>query len=323
MNSFSEKIMEDEIVKDPDKFIDEKGLKLLARQHKVGSYVFDLLFEDRHGAKLIVEIQKGTLDRTHTYKILDYYHEYKEANPNDFIDVMVIANIIPPERKNRLSNLGVEYMEISESKFFEDHLSYLNTKSASSDNSVFSLIQNQNIGMDTNKREYFKSKNPSEFIQYTRGELIKVSNSNWKIGGISSLTAKHMPTINSIGKRFGKGLITQIWLERPKNGYARCKFEIANKIGTFSDIENKSLREKIASSLRLFMEKKLPKGIDIATGSTIIAIRIASSRTIGQTQDINIRFDENEINKILNFFRFLDSSLNEWNNMNFAKFIEI
>ena len=112
--------MEDAIVNNPEKFINEKGLRLLARQYRVGSYIFDLLFEDRHGGKLIVEIQKGTLDRTHTYKILDYYHGYKEKKPRDFIDVMVIANIIPPERKRRLTDLGVDFKEVSESIFITD-----------------------------------------------------------------------------------------------------------------------------------------------------------------------------------------------------------
>ena len=83
---FSEKMMEDLISSDPEKYMGEKGLKIIARQYCIGSYVFDLLFEDRHGARLIVELQKGTLDRTHTYKILDYYDEYKGKHPNEFIE---------------------------------------------------------------------------------------------------------------------------------------------------------------------------------------------------------------------------------------------
>ena len=67
-----EKDKENAIVADPVKYIGEENLKLIARQYRIGNYIFDLLFEDRHGAKLIVEIQRGTLDRTHTYKILDY-----------------------------------------------------------------------------------------------------------------------------------------------------------------------------------------------------------------------------------------------------------
>jgi RecB family endonuclease NucS len=65
----TEKAMEDAIAENPEKYL-ESGLVLKERQHRVGNYIFDLLFQDRHGAKLIVELQKGTLDRNHTYKIL-------------------------------------------------------------------------------------------------------------------------------------------------------------------------------------------------------------------------------------------------------------
>ena len=65
-----EKMMEDAIVSNPEKYIGEKGLKLIARQYRIGKYIFDLLFEDRRGGKLLVELQSGTLDRTHTYKVM-------------------------------------------------------------------------------------------------------------------------------------------------------------------------------------------------------------------------------------------------------------
>jgi hypothetical protein len=76
------------------------------------------LFEDRHGAKLIVELQYGTLDRPHTYKILDYYHEYKRScSDNEFIELMIIANKIPRERRDRLNDWGITFKEIPESEF--------------------------------------------------------------------------------------------------------------------------------------------------------------------------------------------------------------
>jgi hypothetical protein len=115
----SEKDMENSIISNPEKYLGETGLKLLAQQHRIGNYIFDILFEDRHGAKMIVELQKGTLDRVHTYKILDYYHEYKENNPLEFIELMVIANKIPDERKKRLSNWGVSFKEIPGEDFAE------------------------------------------------------------------------------------------------------------------------------------------------------------------------------------------------------------
>lgn len=116
---FSERDMESAIVADPEKYLGEQGLRLISQQYRIGSYIFDLLFQDKHGAKMIVEIQKGTLDRSHTYKILDYYHEYKEKNPADFIELMVIANKIPDERKKRLSDWGVSYKEVPEADFIK------------------------------------------------------------------------------------------------------------------------------------------------------------------------------------------------------------
>ncbi len=80
--------MENAIISNPLKYIGEKGLKFVSQQFHIGKYYFDLLFEDRHGGKLIVELQKGTLDRDHTYKILDYYDEYKESHPDEFIDLI-------------------------------------------------------------------------------------------------------------------------------------------------------------------------------------------------------------------------------------------
>ena len=115
----TEKIMEDAICNNPEKYLGEKGLKFISQQFRIGTYIFDLVFEDRHGAKVIVEVQKGTLDRKHTYKILDYYHEYKEKNPQEFIELMVIANSIPQERKKRLSAWGVTFKEIPVSEFIE------------------------------------------------------------------------------------------------------------------------------------------------------------------------------------------------------------
>jgi RecB family endonuclease NucS len=115
--TISERDMEDAIIADPEKFLGEEGLKLISRQYRIGNYIFDLLFGDRHGAKLIVELQKGVLDRNHTYKILDYYHEYKENNPYDFVELMVIANEITKERKKRLSSWGVTCKEIPVSEF--------------------------------------------------------------------------------------------------------------------------------------------------------------------------------------------------------------
>ena len=66
---------------------------------------------------MIVEIQLGTLDRNHTYKILDYYDEYKAKQPGEFIELMVVANRIPYERRHRLNATGISWREIPVENF--------------------------------------------------------------------------------------------------------------------------------------------------------------------------------------------------------------
>jgi hypothetical protein len=115
-----EQLMEDKIAEDPEKYLGEKGLRLVARQYPIGEYRLDLIFEDRRGAKLIVELQRGKLDRAHTYKIMDYYDEYKEAHPRETVELMIIANHIPKERKARLSSHGISFREIPEIDFIDN-----------------------------------------------------------------------------------------------------------------------------------------------------------------------------------------------------------
>lgn len=117
MERITEKDMEDIIAENPNKFLGETGLTLMARQYSIGNYRFDLLFGDRHGGKLIVELQRGALDREHMFKVLDYCDEYRERNPSEFVEPLIVANIIPHERKRRLSSRGVSFLEIPEEVF--------------------------------------------------------------------------------------------------------------------------------------------------------------------------------------------------------------
>lgn len=106
--------MKDAVAKYPEELLGEPGLKLISRQHHIGNYVFDLLFEDRHGGKLIVELQRGTLDRGHCYKIFDYVDEYRAPNRPEFVDVIVVASAFTDERKKQLTAKAVKFLEIRE-----------------------------------------------------------------------------------------------------------------------------------------------------------------------------------------------------------------
>ena len=310
MEKFSEKLMEDAIANSPEDFLEEKGLILLARQYRIGSYIFDLLFEDQYKGKLIVEIQKGTLDRTHTYKILDYYHEYKEKNPQDFIDLMVVANTIPPERKRRLKDLGIEYRETPVSMFIGEKFDALGNNNLN----VAELVQlsKQNSTNQKMERKRVSTLGDSAFIENTHNEFKKNANKDWAVGGKrGSFNAKHLPTIKVIDDRFNKGWSTQIWLSRPEKGKARCKFEISGEIDQLGK-ENVIYREKIADFIRSFIIRKgLPKEIEEAKKSTIVATRIDLPKIQEVEDDRKENIDKKQIEKIIEFITFLENTLDD------------
>jgi hypothetical protein len=169
---FLENDMEELIIKNPGKYIGEDGLELLSRQYSIGYYRFDLLFEDRHGAKLIVEIQRGTLDRNHTYKIFDYYDEFKEQNPGEFVELMVVANKIPRERRNRLKSMGITFKEIPESIFLDDP----NFQIKTDPNETNSLSHDSKISTGDAKKTIMRDNNSI----YTR--LIKIIGEGYGLG---------------------------------------------------------------------------------------------------------------------------------------------
>jgi predicted transport protein len=163
-----EKDMEDLIIENPQKYLDEPGLQLISRQYSIGNYRFDLLFEDRHGGKLIVEIQRGTLDRNHTYKILDYYDEYKSKNPCDFVELMLVANKIKRERRSRLKSHGISFKEIPEAIFLEDFIP--------KENSEPIIIENTGIKRESINifQKFLDVLNGHEGKTFSRSEIINL-----------------------------------------------------------------------------------------------------------------------------------------------------
>lgn len=101
----------------------EEGLKFSGRQVNVGGKYVDLLFEDRFGQKLIVELKKGIIKREHVAQLLDYEGYFLSAdNPN--IRVMLIGNRVPPNLRNSLDHHGFEWKEIPVSEL----ITYLKNK---------------------------------------------------------------------------------------------------------------------------------------------------------------------------------------------------
>src|SRR5579871_3111886 len=93
----TEREMEDLLWNHPDKFLNER-LKQFRRQPQ--SYVgrADLVFTDRLGRFLIIELKKGVLPRGAVNQLVDYMGMLKHEFPTKPVELMVIANEIPRER---------------------------------------------------------------------------------------------------------------------------------------------------------------------------------------------------------------------------------
>jgi Endonuclease NucS len=111
-----EREMEDLLWSHPEKFLNEP-LTQFRRQpiSQVGRA--DLVFKDRLGRLLIVEIKKGKLERGAINQLVDYFGMLKLQFPDTAVELMVIANSIPEERQLACHKHDIECRIISEKKY--------------------------------------------------------------------------------------------------------------------------------------------------------------------------------------------------------------
>ncbi len=105
-----ERTLEDIICRYPE--LIENGLSFKGRQVTVNGKRVDVLFEDRHGQKLILEIKKGTVLRNHVGQLLDYEGDFVSVdNPN--VRVMLVGNRVPENLRRSLNHHGFEWKELT------------------------------------------------------------------------------------------------------------------------------------------------------------------------------------------------------------------
>ena len=68
-----EKDIENLIAKYPDEFFPNAGFKLVGQQIKLGKCYADIIFEDKHMRKIIVEVKRGILSRDASGQVMEYY----------------------------------------------------------------------------------------------------------------------------------------------------------------------------------------------------------------------------------------------------------
>lgn len=114
----TEKEMENLVAEYPDDFL-EPGWKLYKRQAVYQGRRVDLIFKDRLQRTLLVEMKRGIIRREHVGQIVEYYGLLKEEGFESGVELLLIGNIIPHERRLFLDRNGIDVKEISESRFLD------------------------------------------------------------------------------------------------------------------------------------------------------------------------------------------------------------
>jgi len=107
-----EKDIENLIAQHPDEFFPNSGFKLIGQQVKLDRCFADLVFEDKYKRIIIVEVKRGILSRDASGQVMEYYGLLKRQSPNAIVELILCANIIPPERKTFLEAVGIECKEL-------------------------------------------------------------------------------------------------------------------------------------------------------------------------------------------------------------------
>ena len=90
-----EKDIENLIAAHPKEFFPREEFKLVAQQHTIKKRRLDILFEDKYGRFIIIEVKRGHLSREASGQIIEYYGLLKEEFPEKNIELVLCANTIP------------------------------------------------------------------------------------------------------------------------------------------------------------------------------------------------------------------------------------
>lgn len=112
----TEREMEDLVWEHPEKFLNEP-LKQFQRQPASGVGRADLIFLDRIDRMLVIELKRGTLERGAIPQLVDYFGMVKSRFPDRAVELMIIANSIPTERRVSCEQFHIEALEIPQKKF--------------------------------------------------------------------------------------------------------------------------------------------------------------------------------------------------------------
>ena len=129
----------------------EKGLKLTGRQLAVHGRRIDLLFEDRFGRKLLVELKVGPIRDDHIGQLLSYEGTILSGE-DPTLRVMLIGNRVPANIQRSLDHHGIAWREITIFQLKETLL-------ANNDRDMLQLLEQEEKGLSLEATSHKTSTN--------------------------------------------------------------------------------------------------------------------------------------------------------------------
>lgn len=176
----------------------EADLLLEGRQVSIKGKYIDLLFKDKRGERLIVELKRGTVLRKDIGQLMDYEGEL--LFPDDpTVRVMLIGNRVPPSFARSLEHHGLEWKEFPIAYLTE----FLRQKNDTEFLEYFSIDDTQQTTVTKTKMEAKQS---------------PIKNSN---NSTSEIWGKVRKVFDS--KHFGESLTRKQIIDRIESAYPRTE----------------------------------------------------------------------------------------------------
>lgn len=194
MQILSEREIEDILVLHPE--ILEDGLTLLDRQTQLENRRTDLLFVDKEGSILLIELKKGAIDPTHLEQIEDYISRMKKTYKKPF-RAMLVGQQVSQNISEICLQKGIEWKEITVEYLFD----YLKVRDSYLFNDLFilnKLSERASKIEGITFHEYIKATSPNG-IPYSSYQFFKpidaspeLSDDPWKNMELGNSIFKHL-----------------------------------------------------------------------------------------------------------------------------------
>jgi len=238
----NERDFEDIVCKYPD--LIEDGLVFQGRQVVLRGKRADIVFSDKRGQNLIVELKKGIVLREHIAQLLDY-EGYFLSKDDPTIRVMLIGNRVPENLKRSLDHHGLEWRELTNS-FLVDFLKAKNDP----------LLQTvlSNVPLVSFKQKVNEDKRG---VIHMADMPPLVSQQNINSGGLIN------KTLSEMSKQEVHKLAKELFIKKINQVFGNENIQLSSKTNKYGPVELILNNRNIEIFVRAKRQKKWPnqKGI--------------------------------------------------------------